>query len=281
MKFLIGFLFLVLVSGVVNAQYYYKDIVSTQLNIAKWRALKAAGVRTVRLTSTEGDGRPTEGFEIEQTINPEFSGMTTHSRTNGSIETWTFNSYSPQGLLIRVTDTSDTYQSISDYKYDTNGRLVSITNTSTETDNHVQAVETHIWQYPSATGTVPAAMLKIENGVDTTYVHFLPDEKGNVGEERAIRNNEALPAIYYYYDDHNRLTDVVRYNARAQRLLPDNMFEYDGEGRLESLIAVQVGASSYQKWIYAYNDKGLRTKESCYSKDGQLVGVIQYEYSYK
>ncbi|HLI94123.1 MAG TPA: RHS repeat domain-containing protein [Puia sp.] len=281
MKFLIGFLFPLLLSGAANAQYYYKDIISTRLNTAKWRAFKAAGVRSVRLTSTEGDGRPTEGFEVEQTINADFSGMTTHSRTNGSIETWTFNTYSPQGLLTSVTDTSDTYQSVSDYQYDTSGRLLSITNTSTETDNHVKAVETHIWEYPSATSAIPTGMLKIQNGVDTTYVRFLPDEKGNLGEERARRNNEALPAIYYYYDDHSRLTDIVRYNLRAQRLLPDNIFEYDEEGRLKSLIAVQVGASSYQKWIYAYNEKGLRTKETCYSKDGQLVGIVQYEYNYK
>lgn len=281
MKFLIGSLTLILLTGVANAQYYYKDIVSTLQNNAKWKTLKAAGVQSVRLSSTEGDGRPTEGFDVEQTISPDFSGMTTHSKTNGSTETWTFNTYSPQGLLTGVTDTSDGYQSVSEYQYDPGGRLTSITNTSTETDNHVRAVETHIWQYASASGDIPSGMLKIENGTDTTYVRFIADEKGNVGEERATRNNEALPSVFYYYDEHNRLTDIVRYNARAQRLLPDNIFEYDDEGRVSSLLAVQEGASSYQKWIYAYNDKGLRTKESCFSKNRELLGVIQYEYTYK
>jgi YD repeat-containing protein len=280
MKFVIGSLILVLLTGVTNAQYYYKDIITTRQNIAKWQAYKAARVRSVRLSSLEADGQATEGFQVDMTVNSDFSGMTTHSKTSGSTETWTFATYSPQGLLTGITDTSDTYQSVSDYQYDDHSRLLSITNTSTETDNHVKAVETHIWQYGSANDQ-PTGILKIMNGTDTTYVRFIPDEKGNIGEERATRNGEALPIVYYYYDDSNRLTDIVRYNLKAQRLLPDNIFEYGEDGRMTSLLAVQEGARSYQKWIYQYNEKGLRTKESCYSKERELLGQIEYQYTYK
>jgi hypothetical protein len=156
---------------------------------------------------------------------------------------------------------------------------LSITNTSTETDNQVKDVEEHQWQY--GTDDKPTAFLKIKNGSDTTFVRFIPDEKGNIGEERAIRNKEALPSIYYYYDDSNRLTDIVRYNIKAQRLLPDNILEYGEGGRLASLLAVQEGASSYQKWIYDYNEKGLKIKESCFSRQRELLGHIEYEYTYK
>jgi YD repeat-containing protein len=280
MKFVIGSLILVLLTGVTNAQYYYKDFITTRQNIAKWQAYKAARVRSVRLSSLEADGQATEGFQVDMTVNSDFSGMTTHSKTSGSTETWTFATYSPQGLLTGITDTSDTYQSVSDYQYDDHSRLLSITNTSTETDNHVKAVETHIWQYGSANDQ-PTGILKIMNGTDTTYVRFIPDEKGNIGEERATRNGEALPIVYYYYDDSNRLTDIVRYNLKAQRLLPDNIFEYGEDGRMTSLLAVQEGARSYQKWIYQYNEKGLRTKESCYSKERELLGQIEYQYTYK
>jgi YD repeat-containing protein len=280
MKFLIGSLLLILLTGAVDAQYYYKDIIATRQNIAKWQAYKSARVRSVRLSSFEADGQPTEGFQIDQTVNPDLSGMTTHSKTSGATETWTFATYSPQGLLTGITDTSDTYQSVSAYQYDDHGRLVSITNTSTETDNHVKAVETHLWQYGAANDQ-PTGMLKIMNGADTTSVRFIPDDKGNIGEERATRNGEALPIIYYYYDDNNRLTDIVRYNVKAGRLLPDNIFAYGDQGILTSMLAVQEGAASYQKWIYDYDDKGLRTKESCYSKQRELLGRIEYQYTYK
>lgn len=280
MKFLIGVLFLILLSGAVNAQYYYKDIISTRQNIAKWQAYKAARVRSVRVNSFEADGQPTDGFQLEQTVNSDFSGITTHSRANGATETWTFATYSPEGLLTSITDTSDTYQSVSVYQYDSQGRLTTLANTSTETDNHVKAVETHLWQYGPSTDK-PTAMLKIVNYTDTTYVRFVPDEKGNIAEEHASRNNIALPVIYYYYDDSNRLTDIVRYNLKAQRLLPDNIFEYGEDGRMTSLLAVQEGATSYQKWIYEYNDRGLRIKESCFSKEHELLGRIEYQYTYK
>src|SRR5580704_7754359 len=199
MKVVIGTLFLILLTGVANAQFYYKDIISTRQNIAKWQAYKAARVRSVRVSSFEADGQPTDGFQLDETLNSDFSGMTTHSKTNGATETWTFATYSPEGLLTGITDTSDTYQTVSTYQYDDRGRLLSITNTSSETDNHIKAVETHIWQYSSANDQ-PAGMLKIMNGTDTTYVRFIPDEKGNIGEERATRNLDALPSVYYYYD---------------------------------------------------------------------------------
>ncbi|HTR29512.1 MAG TPA: RHS repeat domain-containing protein [Puia sp.] len=280
MKFLIGSLSLILLTGAANAQYYYKDIVATRQNIAQWQAYKAAHVGSIRLSSFEGNGQPTEGFQVDQKINGDFTEMTTHSKTNGATETWTFASYSPGGLLTSITDTSDTYQSVSVYRYDERGRLVSITNTSTETDNQVKAVETHLWQYGASTDQ-PTGMLRIMNGADTTYVRFIVDEKGNIGEEDATRNKESLPAIFYYYDDANRLTDIVRYNARARRLLPDNIFEYGENGRVSSLLAVQEGAASYQKWQYQYNDKGLKTRESCYTKQRELIGQVEYQYTYK
>jgi YD repeat-containing protein len=279
MKAFIGIFLLTLLTGACNAQYYYKDLVATRASITLWQVYKTNHVRSARLSSFEGDGQPTDGFQVDQTVSGDFSSMTTHSKTNGTTESWTIAAYSPQGLLVSITDTSDTYQSVSTYQYDSRNRLVSITNISTETDNHVQATEEHHWQYGA--DDKPVALLKIKNGSDTTFVRFISDTKGNIGEERATRNKEALPPIYYYYDDSNRLTDVVRYNLKAQRLLPDNIFEYGEGDRLTSLLAVQEGAGSYQKWIYEYNEKGLKSKESCFSKQRELLGHIEYQYTYK
>ena len=52
-------------------------------------------------------------------------------------------------------------------------------------------------------------------------------------------------------------------------------------GVVEVLSPVQEGASSYQKWIYQYDDKGLKTKESCYNKQRELLGHVEYQYTYK
>ncbi len=281
MKIIVGFLLLIVLTGECKAQYYYKDLVATWENTAQWQLYKDNRVRSVKLNSFEADGQPTDGFLGDQDVSADFSRITTHSKSSGTPESWIIAAYSPQGQTLSITDTSDTYQSVSDYRYDAAGRLLSIVNTSTETDNQLKDVEAHIWQYADGTSNKPSGMLKIKNGHDTTFVRFIRDEKGNIAEERALRNKNDLPTIYYYYDADNHLTDIVRYNMKARRLLPDNIFEYGEGGRVSSLLAVQEGASSYQKWLYAYNDKGLKTKESCYSKQRDLLGRIEYQYTYK
>ena len=121
-------------------------------------------------------------------------------------------------------------------------------------------------------------MLKIKNKKDTTHVTFVSDEKGNVIEEHAVRKGVALPTYYYYYDEQNRLTDIVRYNPRAKRLLPDYVFEYDEDGRISSVIIVPETGSEYEKWFYSYYENGLKGQEACYNKRQELQGRIEYQY---
>jgi hypothetical protein len=117
------------------------------------------------------------------------------------------------------------------------------------------------------------------NGIDTTFVRFVRDEKGNIAEEHVTRNKASLPTVYYYYDADRRLTDIVRYNPRAQKLLPDYIFDYDDAGRLASMLIVpEQNNPEYQKWIYEYNDKGLKTKDSCFNKKKELMGTVEYAY---
>lgn len=268
---------MILLSQSALAQYYYKDLVVTGQTTARWKQFRDNKVRTVMLSSTERDGKPTDGFACDQEVSGDLSLITTHTRSSGSAETWLMAYYSPGGLPSKTIDTSDTYRSVSEYQYDPSGRLLAITNTSIETDNHVQAEERHLWQYGS--DGKPSGMLKIMNGTDTTTVRFVTDEKGNIAEEHSVRNKTELPTVYYYYDEGNRLTDIVRYNPKAQRLLPDYIFEYDGGGRPASMLIVpEQGVSEYQKWIYEYNEKGLKIKESCFNRRKEFVGSIAYDY---
>lgn len=264
---------------VCNAQYYYKDLVVTRQTTAQWKLFKDNKVRSVRLISYERDGSPSEGFQCDQELARDLSLITTHAKSTGTPESWIFADYSPAGLPIKITDTSDTYRSVSGYQYDAEGHLLSITNTSLETDNKFTEVEQHLWQYDPHAGDKPTAMLKIRNGADTTFVRFVRDEKGNITEEHSTRNHIDLPAVYYYYDSANRLTDIVRYNDKAQRLLPDYIFEYDAGELPASMMVVREGGNDYQKWIYEYNDRGLKIKESCFNKKRELLGRIEYQYN--
>lgn len=279
MKGLTGLLFLMAFSGIAHAQYYYKDLVLTRQTMEKRKSYQAANIRSVKLNSFESNGQPTDGFDVQQDVARDFSTITTYTRSNMNSPSVLTAFYDTRGLLKKTIDTSDTYQSTTEYEYDGAGQIVTITNTALETDNQVKETEKHIWTYDSK-GT-PQSMIKIKGNNDTTYLQFITDEKGNVTEERAVHNNIKLPAVYYYYNDNNLLTDIVHYNAKAQRLLPDYIFEYDQQGRLASMMVVPKGSSDYQRWIYEYNEKGLKLRETCFNKRKELLGKIEYQYSAK
>lgn len=281
-KLPIGCLLLCMVVQASEAQYYYKDLVTTRENAARWQLYHDNHVRSIILKSFEADGQPTDGFVGEKSLSDDCAEITTHTKTNGTADSWIITDYSPQGLELKNTDTSERYRNVTEYRYDDRGRVQTITDTSIETDNQLRDVEQHLWTYDAAHPGRPLSMLKILNGTDTTYVRFVLDEKGNVVEEHATRHGTAQPAIYYYYDANDRLTDIVRYSPAAQRLLPIDMFEYGEDGRMESMLVVpEEGNSFYQKWYYEYDEKGLKLKDFCYNKEKELLGTVDYEYSYK
>ena len=278
MKLFTSSFLLILLTQLCNAQYVYKDLVVTRQTTGQWQLYKDNKVKKISLQSFESDGQPSEGFLCDQQITADFSRITTHTHSPGTPDSWILANYTTSGQPLKIQDTSDTYQSTSEYQYDAAGHVTVITNTSLETDNKLKDVEQHLWQY-DAQGH-PTGMLKIKNGNDTTLVRFVTDEKGNIAEERARRNNTDLPVVYYYYDSGNRLTDIVRYNIKAQRLLPTYIFEYDNTGdRPSSMLVVPEGSNDYQKWLYEYDDKGLKTKESCFNKKKELLGRIEYSYN--
>ena len=88
--------------------------------------------------------------------------------------------------------------------------------------------------------------------------------------------------LYYYYDDKNRLSDIVRYNTKLKKLLPDLMFEYDDNDRVIQKITTisNLTMGGYLIWRYIFDDKGLKTKEALFNKDKELTGKIDYVYTY-
>lgn len=257
------------------AQYFYKDLVVTNQAAAQLARYKDQGVHHVKVTSYESDGEPTEDFTGARNINNTYTQITTslQSPLGGASElTSTFNA---AGQLTRSRDTTDGSGSTSEYTYDSKGNLVKMLNLSVSVGQATEREE-HLWTYGPQ--DKPEKMLRIKNNSDTTYVSFVKDEKGNVVEENSRRNGVTLPSVYYYYDDENRLTDIVSYNDRAKRLLPMNVFEYNQRNQVSSMLVVQEGTDDYQKWLYEYNEDGLRVRETCLNKRKQLMGKIGYEY---
>jgi YD repeat-containing protein len=256
-------------------QYYQKDIIEPLRAEAQWQLLKKNNIKSVTLASYESNNQPSEGFSGEQKVLDNFGRIETYTKTiqnpASQLTTW----YNANGQLTKTVDTSEDFLSISTYEYDQAGRVSKIFNTSTSA-GQITTTEVHEWTYNAA--GKPTKMLRIRNGNDTTVYTFIFDEKGNVAEEHGMRKLQAEPTFYYYYDDKNRLTDVVRYNLKAQRLLPTNVFSYDASGKIAGMLLVPEGSNDYERWFYDYDDRGLKVRERVYDKKQQLLGKIEYSY---
>jgi hypothetical protein len=272
-------LILLIASSVMSAQgqHYYNDLVATREQMKKRAVWLQQKVRSVRFNSLDGNNQPIEGFKCEQNVKNNFTEIITETTTSlagTSVNTATFNT---AGQLIKTVDTADGNKTEITYAYDANNHITNIVSTSYSPGNYINK-EQHRWSY-DANGK-PVRMEKIKNNSDTTHITILPDEKGNPGEEKSIRQGQALPTVYYYYDDKDRLTDIVRYNNRAKRLLPDYIFEYDNQDRLASMLVTIEGTGDYQKWHYTYDEKGLKVLDAVFSKSKALIGKIEYKYQF-
>lgn len=260
-----------------RAQYYYKDIVVTGQISDNYRALKAGKVTNVTALPSENGIPAKEGIRIEQTVNPARNLVVTHTRVPEIPESWLSSYYNEKGQLVATTDSSEELVTRTTYQYNAAG-LLTVLSSITKQDN-LTGTEVHQWTYN--TNGKPASMLKIKDNIDTTFVTFEPDEKGNAGEEKAVRRKGSLGSTYYYYDAKNRLTDIARYNRKADRILPDYMFEYDEANHVTQMIIVPEGSSDYQTWKYYYTEAGLKKQDVCFSRQRQVMGKVDYQYSFQ
>ncbi len=273
------FLFLLL-SGPLSsfAQYYYKDLVSSGEDSRTMRTYVLNKVTSITATGYDADGVKTNDFSEQKEVLQNGMLLRTITRQNTDI-TVSISRFDDQSRLIEVIDSSTGLTSITTYNYDVSGKIISIKNITKDTSDEINSTEIHYWFY-NTTGQ-PQKMLQIVSGTDSTEYKFHTDEKGNVIDEQSFRNGNAGEIIYYYYDDKNRMTDIVRYNERLKKLLPDYMFEYDENDHvLQKLTTLSNLHLGYLIWRYAFNDKGLKTKEALYNKDKVMTGKIEYTYSF-
>ena len=259
------------------SQYYYKDIIGTKETAETMRHYQASKVTRVILTSYDADGTKTENFYVEQLYSPAERTLKTTTRSGDNEESVLVSYINSNGQVIKTVDNTPTLQSTTTYNYDDKGQLISLQSTSSDSSKRLAQVEEHIWEYSNGKAV---RMLRIKNKVDTAFVTFKLDDNGNIAEENSIRKGIKSEPVYYYYDAHNRLTDIVRYNTKVRKLLPEYMFEYSSTNQVIQKITVPSNSSEYLIWRYQYDDRGLKIKEAVFNKQKQLNGKIEYQYSF-
>ncbi len=273
----ITILLLTVFTAASQAQYYYKDIVSNKQVISEKQGLKEQKVRSILVHSFEGNGDDSPGFFCEKKISKDYRRIETYTKSNITGKSLQTAYYNDKDQLIQSTDSSELSSTTSMYQYDANGKITNIISNSHSNDDDfaTRLLEEHQYQY-DAKGQ-PVKMLRIRNMKDTAQIIFTTDDKGNIIDEKDMGKNGKH--YYYYYNDKNRMTDIVKFNVVKNKLMPDFIFEYNSDGQVTQMVTVEEGMNSdYYTWKYVYND-GLRIIEKCFSRENILLGYFEYEYN--
>lgn len=274
MRLLLTLIFFILFANSYG-QYYYNDIISTQLSNDQYKLFRANKIKKIKAISYEADNSITEGFLLEEDISMDGKRIALNTATSGG-KVSVINRIYELSKLKRTQSSTHRADTKTEYTYNDKGLIQKLLFTTTDTAVNAISTEAHEWSY-NETGQ-PVSMLKIKNKLDTTLIVLIKDEQGLVVEEHWKKKNRNLETYYYYYDSSYRLTDVVRYNARLKKLLPDYVYEYDAKGRVSQMTQVSMSNASYIIWKYTYNEKGLKQKEAGFDKERRLVGRIEYTY---
>lgn len=258
-----------------TAQYFYKDIWNSQQLNKEISLLKNQKIKLISVKSFEEDGEPSEGFFCEEKIEKNYLVSQTLTRSNITSQSLLVSYFNGKGFIIKTVDSTESSLNITEYKYDDKDKLIEITTFAKSNDDPVTIEESHNYSY--GTNSYLQMMVRKKNDIEISTITFKTDEKGNVIEEDEALKSSPGKTYFYYYNDKNNLTDVVHYNERAKRLLPDYMYEYSTQGQIKQMITTEEGGG-YNTWKYTYNDQQLRETEKCFSKEKKLLGSIQYSY---
>lgn len=257
----------------VFAQYYFNEIVAQQQSAEQYKLMRLNKIKKINAISYNANNEVIPNFEVEQELSTDGKKLMTTTTINKRKQVIT-NTYVNSLLSNSVQDNSKIIVTTT-YTYYQDQQIKTITTSSIDTAVNFSNIEVHEWIYNQQ--KQPVEMRKIKNKKDTMIVSFVLDEKGNVAEEQWKRNNTIIETFYYYYNEKNALTDVVKFNAIAKKLLPDYIFEYDSNGKIVKTIQTTKGGN-YLIWLTTYTPNGLKQREECYNKQKQFTGKVVYEY---
>lgn len=259
-----------------SAQYYYKDILSTQKLNTEFFILKNANIKLIKISSFDENDQPSEGFFCEKKVNKNFTQSEMMSKSNITGQSVLVTDYNNTGKIAKTTSTTPNTTNTVEFEYGDSGQISLIRTKTIADGDSAGIIETHEYIY-NGEGK-PVKMLRKKNNQLISTITFISDDKGNVIEEDAV-GNTSDKKYFYYYDTNNHLTDIVHYNVIAKRLLPDYMFEYNNNSTEPTqMISVDETGRNYFIWRYGYDDKQLPDIQKCYSKEKKLLGTIQFEY---
>ncbi|MFY8023773.1 MAG: hypothetical protein ACOVNO_00400 [Sediminibacterium sp.] len=255
-------------------QYYLNDILGLKISHEKYQLMRKNKIIKITANSIEADGSNTKGFLLNQELQVDGKKMVTSIASLSSSPEKITNIYELSKLKRTVTNRSS-IQTTTDYTYNEKGLLSKINATTVDSMQKKPISEIHLWEYQP--NGVPMSMRKWGDGMDTVQVAFVADSAGLIIEEYWYKKGKKIESYYYYYTN-NQLTDVVRFNLKANRLIPDFVYEYNQQNQLTNMIQVSYNGSKIIHWTYTYHSNGLKETETARDKEKNIIAKITYSF---
>jgi len=277
LKFSLMILGIVVLHFYSPAQYYFTDILSGADIQSHFSGLAKHKIKKITVNAYDANNEVVDDFILYQEVNANKKQLTTYSKTNLSDASILETLYNDKYFPLQVIDSSEGASTRTYYQYDSKGRLIQLASNSIQQEQAENKVtEKRIYYYSNT--LTPDSMHRIKGSRDTMIVKFIPSENGLPGEEQWFKEGKKTETWYYYYDENNRLTDIVRFNAAARKMLPDYLFGYDEQGNMSSRITVQPGTGAFRIWQYQYDARGLKKEEQVRNRNRLVEGRMVYTY---
>ncbi|MEO7210782.1 MAG: hypothetical protein ABIY35_07545 [Chitinophagaceae bacterium] len=273
MKLAFCALLILLIPAFSECQFYYNDVITTKQTNDQYALLIKNKIHFVSAKSFEANETQSADFKLDQSISKDGKTIVTSSaslNTGNTIST----AFYENKQLVKTMDSSDNIHSTTLYEYDVNNNIARISTITTDNFMNSKSSETHVWTYED---NLPVNMVLIKNGNDTTYIQFEKDDR-EIATETWKKSGRTVEKYYYYYNNSGMITDIVRYNTKAQQMLPDFTFDYDAQNRVTTFTQIRSSAANYFTWLYEYLPNGLKDRESCFDKQKLPVGKIIFYY---
>ena len=263
-----------------QAQYYYNDLIALKQWERKVQTYRKEQVILIQETAILPTGEKQTDYKQSCTLSR--GGDTLNKiRSTSEFDIKTTYVFNPAGALESETEIQPGMYTQIAYKRDEKGNVVRIENTHQDSLVDFKDHEIHVWSYDIKNHPTQLWRIveQIDGRFDTTMIRFIVDTNGLVTEEQTYKKKTLTNFIYYYYDEKGNLTDIVRYNEKWKRLLPDQLFEYDDAGNI--IQRMQLTGSrdvSYLIWRYGFEKNGLLTEEALFNNKKEHTGSIRYSY---
>ncbi|MEI8111937.1 MAG: hypothetical protein WCH59_13195 [Chitinophagia bacterium] len=258
-------------------QYYYNDVIANYLTHQQYKLLRSQKVKKITGYSQESNQASAGDILFTQEISIDGKRITVFSMEQNSKSSRTTTYYN-LGKLIKSESSNKNTLTTTTYTYHESG-LPSQIQTITR-DTFLASTTTEIHQYFFKKDSTLDFAYIIRNNSDTIHVFFTCNTQKQILDETWKRKNKEIEKYYFYYDAKNELTDIVRYNNIANKMLPDYIFTYADQGNIVEMIQVPRTGTNYLIWKYSYNEKGLKLADQCYNKSKVLMGNVNYVYEY-